>query len=110
MDKNLSQGDSQILPVKLKKDGKPYASESLATFEEFDAMKRHVEKVVRRTAKEILGGNCAVSPVQYRGTSPCTYCDYQDMCHFDQKCGSRYRSLPSAKAADVWKKIMEEEK
>ena len=83
MDKGVS-GWSAVIPVYMKADGTPSASQSkLANPDRYEKLKRHVTKAVTEIGQEILSGNIDISPVRNGDITPCSYCRYRMVCGFD---------------------------
>jgi ATP-dependent helicase/nuclease subunit B len=80
---------SEVIPVKIKKDG-GFASGSRAySPEEIDTLIRYAVWKVRSEALEILKGKITLNPWE-KGS--CEYCAYKNVCGFDKKipgCGKR---------------------
>lgn len=102
----MEDSDSpRYIPVKMYKNGTMDLS-SAATLEQFGKLKKHIEKVLLEMGKEIRGGGIDADPY-YRGAKDiaCTYCDYFEACHFDEKCGDKMRRLKTIKNPEAWERI-----
>lgn len=86
MDNSLeSQGSSDIIPVRVKKDGSYYSEVKVASMDEFSLITDHVEKVFGNAGNEILSGHTAIKPYKSKKTDSCAYCDYKSVCALDTK-------------------------
>jgi ATP-dependent helicase/nuclease subunit B len=102
LDKNLSTGVSQVLAVRVNKDGGIGDRErsDAATADEFDLLIRFVEAKVRELASGIVKGVVGVEPYLYHDVSPCVRCDYRKLCRFETSV-NRYRVLQPLKRSDA---------
>ncbi len=107
MDVDFAAG-SNIIPVK-KKSGGDYNMNvsSVATEQEFEAIKKNVTKTVKKLASEILKGENAIWPV--RGA--CKWCQMKAFCNFDLSLkGCKYKNVPKINDKDALLKMLTEEK
>lgn len=96
-------GDSLIIPARINK-GDVLGRSSAATAEQFEIIKGHVRRLLRRLGEEILKGNISISPYRRKGITACTYCGYMSICQFDTRIsGYGYRNLQDRKDEEVWK-------
>ncbi len=83
MDKGAS-GWSSVIPVYIKADGTPSATQSkLASPQQYEKLKRYVKRAVTEIGQEILSGNIDIRPVRDGEITPCSYCRYRAVCGFD---------------------------
>jgi ATP-dependent helicase/nuclease subunit B len=95
-------GDSLIIPARINK-GDVLGRSSAATAEQFEIIKGHVRRLLRRLGEEILKGNISISPYRRKGITACTYCGYMSICQFDTRIsGYGYRNLQDRKDEEVW--------
>ena len=95
----------------LKKDGTPYKNAGCIDPEAFGSLTGFVSRKVREIGTEILDGEASVSPVEYKGESPCTYCPYAEVCGFDRRVpGYEVRTLPTMKQDEAMQLICDEMK
>lgn len=103
MDTEMS-GWSEFIPVRKLKDGS-VSGKNLATAEGFRALFSHVEDTVRSIAEEMLSGEIAAKPISGI-KNPCTYCEYRDVCGFDDKIDCyRYDETTALSNDEVWKRL-----
>lgn len=109
MDDALEKGENSYLPVKLKVNGDfDTRSSKIASYEQFEAMNKYVRKTVKKMSRELLKGNTAISPYKLGDETPCAFCEYKKICHFDTACGNRYNYLEKINSEDAWNQILME--
>ena len=92
MDETLANGlESEYLNISFKKDGTLSSSSQVTTRETFDDLCRFMEKSVIDTHNSIKSGDISISPYKNGQASPCSYCDYAEVCMFDGI--GKYRKL-----------------
>lgn len=97
---------SLIVPVERKKDGSFSASSSVISKEDYQMVSEFVNHKIRDFGKEILDGAIQVSPCEQGTKNACTYCDYKNVCGFDEKIpGYETRSLPDMPEEEVLEKM-----
>ena len=86
-------GKSDVIPLKLKKDGDPGAGSSVYSAEGFKELTREVTSVVCRLAEDILDGKAEADPAAWKNNrTACDYCPYSSVCGFDLSIeGYKYR-------------------
>ncbi len=108
MDVSIEKGEDSYLPVKLKKDGNFDSHSRVATYEQFEAMNKYVLETVKKMSRELLKGTTEISPYKLGDETPCTYCDFKKVCHFDTCYGNRYNYLKKIKTDEAWEIITKE--
>lgn len=84
MDMNLeTAGESDFLNVSYKKDGTLYSSSQVASRETFNSLCDYMRKSVIDTSGRISDGCIDIHPYKSGQNSSCTYCDFADICMFD---------------------------
>lgn len=92
MDETLLSGtESEYLNISFKKDGTLSSTSQVTTRETFDDLCRFMEKSVIDAHKAIKSGDISISPYKNGQFSPCSYCDYAEVCMFDGM--GKYRKL-----------------
>lgn len=86
------EGFSDILPIRMSKEGIKATSEGfLLSEEEFSALQEDVDKQISQLCSQLSGGRIAIMPKKTDRTSPCVYCEYRSICRFDLNFpGCRY--------------------
>lgn len=101
-------GKRIFVPVKLGKAG---LEGNTATIEEFQRLRRYLERCIIRMARQLQQGDISIDPFRKGMRTPCDYCDYRPACGFDRSTGNnRYRKLGKMDAEEFWQKIEEAEK
>lgn len=83
-DKNLSQGQSKLIPAYIDKSGNlsPKRTKGL-TKEQFEILQKYIYKTIKEISQEILEGNIELRPYNKNGITPCEYCEYKQICNFN---------------------------
>ena len=100
--------ESNVLDLKISKEGK-LSKMPMLHKEDIDILISHMKKTLKEIGNEILSGNIQNEPlIRKNATSPCDYCSYQKICHFDKSLGNKERRLNELKDEEVIQKIKEE--
>lgn len=106
MDSSLSLGQSDLLGLKLKKDGSFSKGANVLTEDQFSLLGSYLQQWFRQKGEEILNGDISLSPYRRGKRSGCQYCVYKPVCHFDPYLPeNRYRELPALKPDEVWTRL-----
>lgn len=109
MDKEMTAG-SDILPVRLKKDGGYTAASSVADDAQFQRLSRHVQKKLAEYGERILKGDIGLRPYELGDEDACRFCRYHSVCGFDRKVeGCKKRRLRPLDKAEIWERLKEDE-
>lgn len=104
MDNALTTGYSDLLPLALKKDGGFYGSSSVVSDEQWGTLRKSVRGTLRRIGDRIAGGEVSISPYRLGGKTPCQFCEYKPVCHFDPLIeGNDYNKLQKTGKDEVWR-------
>jgi len=110
LDNELEQGgNSLIIPVRLKKDGKPYKYSSVIDEENLKKLINYVHKKISEAGREIIKGKINIEPVKYSSRTACEYCDYKSICKFDRKISSNQYKVLNKKDKDEIFTLLSEE-
>ena len=92
---NRIPGNYTVINLSFKKDGgiSQYSEKSVVTQEDFDLIRSIASKKAETLAGNILAGNVAADPYEYKGENACKYCDYRSVCQFDRHLGDRFRKV-----------------
>ncbi len=127
-DNNLLDNQySEILPFKLKKEGKEYlknygleppddknindifaANSAIASHEQLQDLQKHIDKLILATGEKIIAGQFAPHPYRYKSKKGCDYCHYGSICRFNTLAEPPYNKLAKITSADIWQNIKEE--
>ena len=72
--------DGKFIPVKYKKDGTPYKTNTLVSAEDMGVIEDYVISAVKSMGDALHEGEIAVSPVDGVDSEACKYCDFKDVC------------------------------
>lgn len=109
MDQGLEAGYSSILPVGVKRGGGFYSRSSVAGIEGFEALRRHVRRVMQTVGTDITNGDVRIAPYKIKDRMPCTYCSFRAICQFDSsKPGNAFRLLKKEPDEQVLGKLLTE--
>lgn len=108
MDKDI-EGTSEVIPVRMKKDGGLSADSRVMTDEEFEIMSAYVRKNILKTGRQMLRGEIDCAPYQLGDEDGCTYCPYHAVCGFDSHMeGYGYRKLQKMDAKSILEEMERE--
>ena len=107
MDKNAGS-QSSVIPVSRNKNGSLSKYSSVLTSAGFRDMQKHINRLIKKVAKDIVTGKNDIMPINYDKNNACTYCDYKKICLFDEHCGGRYNELEKLERDEVFEKIGKE--
>jgi len=103
MDNTIS-GASKYIPVSVNKDGTVRMTSSVATKEQFELIRKGVNKVIVQMAKCLEEGSIEISPYEKKdGFVYCQYCDYKSVCRFDHERGNRTRKIVKRSREEIFK-------
>ncbi|WP_256760181.1 helicase-exonuclease AddAB subunit AddB [Cohnella sp. WQ 127256] len=108
MDESLNQASkSAVIPVEFKKDGTFSARSQVANQSEWEVLRGSVRSQIRRIGKRIVDGDVAISPYRLDKRSPCTFCDFRPVCHFDSQVeGNTFHALSkSSSREELWQRL-----
>ncbi|MCR4991936.1 MAG: PD-(D/E)XK nuclease family protein [Lachnospiraceae bacterium] len=94
-DGNRIPGSSTVINLSFKKDGgiSQHSESAVVTQEDFDLINTIASKKAETLARDILSGNVAADPYEYKTENACKYCDYRSVCQFDRHLGDRFRKV-----------------
>lgn len=106
----LMDGDiashSDLLPVSLKSDGSFMKKSSVAQPEQWDQLRKHVRKMVKKIGNEIMSGKVEISPYRMGKNSACDFCPQKSVCQFEPLfTGKGHRVINTMSEDSVWEII-----
>ena len=107
MDKNLTTGKSNAIPVTLDKEGNIMTSRSsVLTKEEFTTLREKTIKIIKQISKEILKGNIEIKPTYNKKDkkTACEFCQYKTICGFNKKYNT-YEYIANKTKEEILKEI-----
>jgi len=101
--------DSDLLPVKIKKDGNFTAHSAVLTREQFELLRSHLKTQLISAGNDIIDGVVDIAPVRQGSTRSCRYCPFKPVCQFDILIeGNTYRNITTAERDTIWRKLAQE--
>ncbi len=76
---------SDVIPVKLKKDGGFAKGSSVFSGEDYKDITRFVGNKAREFGQRILAGDISINPYEWGQRSSCTYCSFKSVCGYDER-------------------------
>jgi ATP-dependent helicase/nuclease subunit B len=99
-------GGSDLIPVKIKKDGSIAAGPTVLTPAQLELLREHLHTQLVSTGSEIMGGVVDISPYRRGSGRSCQYCPFKPVCQFDILMeGNTYRVIKAEKDDAIWAKI-----
>lgn len=77
-----------------------------ATFTQFDALSKHVEDMVKKSAEDMSEGLIDINPYDLGGDSPCSVCPYLSVCKKGTDNSDCQRILSKSRDDALWKTIL----
>ena len=111
MDKSLTSGKSELIPVYIDKKGDiSKAKSNIVDSREFKLLQKQTNKILRQISEEILTGKIEPNPVYIskKKTTPCLYCNYRDICGFNPDFkGNNYKYVSNLNKNEILSKLKE---
>lgn len=102
----FDNGTSEIIDVKIKKDGMFSKDSKVMSLEAFEGLTQHVREKIKAIGESLEVGNVEIAPCKSGAFTSCQYCDYKSICQFDPHFeGNRYRQIKAYSNEEVLKKI-----
>lgn len=106
MDSGMA-GDSDLIPVQIKRDGDFSARSAVLTTEQFELLREHLRRQLTGAGSDIMGGVVDISPYRRGPRRPCQFCPYKPVCQFDILIeGNTYRNIKPEDANAIWDKLL----
>lgn len=106
MDASFAAGQSDILGLKLNKDGSFRKGANVLTEEQFSMLQNYLFHTLRQTGEDILGGEISLYPYRRGKSTGCQYCSYRPVCHFDPYLPeNQYRDLRPLNQEELWDRL-----
>jgi len=97
--------NKKYLPVKRSKSGE-LTGDSLVSREQMDVLSQHVSKMISNAETEILGGEVQCNPyTKNEKETACDFCEYSDVCGFDEEMGDEHRRVKKMGSSEVWERL-----
>ncbi|WP_168119307.1 helicase-exonuclease AddAB subunit AddB [Paenibacillus sp. HB172176] len=109
MDEELETGQSEVLPVGVKKDGSFYSSSSVISQERWTILRRMVRERISQIGSDVQAGEVKIEPYRLEGRTPCQFCHYKSLCQFDPLFdGNAFKKLSKPTKDEVWQELEKE--
>ncbi|MGY3715600.1 helicase-exonuclease AddAB subunit AddB [Sutcliffiella cohnii] len=108
MDEGLEEGHghSKIISAGLTKKGGFHSYSSIASDEQFDQLRGHVRAVFEEVGLSITNGETSINPYKLKNKTPCTYCSFKSVCHWDTSLEeNEYRPLEPLAKEDLFTQL-----
>jgi ATP-dependent helicase/nuclease subunit B len=93
----------------VKNDGNLSKRSKVASLKDFKDLSQYVRKLYQKTGNEIIDGQVAIEPYKLKDKTPCTFCSFKSVCHFDVAVESnRYRMLTPQSNDNILEMIRKE--
>lgn len=100
------QGDSDLVPVHIKKDGELGARSAVLTLEQFELLRYYLRRQLASAGSEIMDGVVEISPYRLGAFRSCQHCSFKPVCQFDLLVeGNKYRLLRQEKDSVIWDRL-----
>ena len=103
-DNNLKEGKtSKIIPAGISGKGAINKRDTNGVEqEEFEVLQKYIGKIIKEIGKEILQGKIDLKPTNYKGKTPCRYCEYHAICGFDARNNkNKYEYIENLSKDDI---------
>jgi hypothetical protein len=97
------EGDSDLVPVHIKKDGEIGARSAVLTSEQFELLRHYMRYQLASAGSEIMDGVVEISPYRLGAFRSCQHCSFKPVCQFDLLVeGNEYRLLHQERDGVIW--------
>lgn len=109
MDSSFVTGQSDLLGLKLNKDGAFKKGSNVLTEDQFSVLRAYLHQWFQQAGEKIFEGEIGLSPYRRGKTTGCQYCAFKSVCHFDPYLPeNQYRELPLLKQEELWNCLKEQ--
>ncbi|HLS20764.1 MAG TPA: helicase-exonuclease AddAB subunit AddB [Bacillota bacterium] len=109
MDTSLEAGNSDIIPVGLKKSGGFYSRSKIANEQTFSLLQAHIRQLMINAGLEMVSGKVTLNPFEFKQQNACRFCPFDAVCQFDPILEhNNYNKLKPLKDDDVLQLIEKE--
>jgi ATP-dependent helicase/nuclease subunit B len=108
LDKSLTEGQSKVVQLFLKKDGNVGLTNTsdAAAADDFAALLRHIERRIGQAADEIIAGRIEIRPYRMGTTTPCSSCEFRPLCRLEPSPGC-YDDLEPMARPEMFQRMRE---
>ncbi|HEX2998823.1 MAG TPA: PD-(D/E)XK nuclease family protein [Armatimonadota bacterium] len=108
MDDGLG-AESDLVPVRIKKDGTFAARSDILTREQFEVLRWFLRTQLIAAGSDIIDGVVDIAPLRRGTVRSCRYCPFKPVCQFDILIeGNTYRNVPVEDRENIWRKLAQE--
>jgi ATP-dependent helicase/nuclease subunit B len=108
MDDGL-EAESDLVPVRIKKDGTFAARSDVLTREQFEVLRSFLRAQLIAAGSDIIDGVVDIAPLRRGTVRSCRYCPFKPVCRFDILIeGNTYRNVPAEDRENIWRKLARE--
>lgn len=101
--------ESDVIPVVRNKDGSLSKRSKAIQTEDFAVMMEYVQHTAERMEQKMRNGDAQIAPYKLDKDTGCDYCEYRDICGFDEHLkGFGYRRLTAYDKEEILKRMQEE--
>lgn len=84
MDRNIEiDSKSDVVPVRVKKDGNFYSDSPVFELEEFRDIIDHIHNLIGEIGQEMIKGKVKIEPCKSGDNISCRFCEFDSICQFD---------------------------
>lgn len=106
---NEMGADSDLIPVRIKKDGSFAARSSVFTREQFNLLRAFLRAQLTAAGSDIIDGVVDIAPLRRGTVRSCRYCPFKPVCQFDILMeGNTYKNVPLEDRETIWGKLEQE--
>ncbi|OPZ74887.1 MAG: ATP-dependent helicase/deoxyribonuclease subunit B [Firmicutes bacterium ADurb.Bin456] len=110
MDRDV-QGNSDLIPVQIKKDGGLGSRSAVLTLEQFELLRCYLRHQLASAGSGIMDGVVEISPYRLGTFRSCQHCSFKPVCQFDPLIeGNEYRLLRQENESVIWDRLAGEGK
>lgn len=101
--------ESDLIPVRIKKNGEFAARSAVLTREQFKLLREFLRAQLISTGSDIIDGVVDIAPLKRGTVRSCRYCPFKPVCQFDILIeGNTYKNVPVEDRETIWHKLVQE--
>ncbi|EMT46754.1 helicase-exonuclease AddAB subunit AddB [Anoxybacillus flavithermus] len=105
MDETVEEGKSSlIIPVRLNKNGTFAQHSKVLTEQQFTMLRQHVRRLIVDVGEQMIQGVTHTAPYKQKDKTACQYCEFRDVCQFDDGVDAEQYRVLTPKHIDEWLK------
>ncbi|MEK4234070.1 helicase-exonuclease AddAB subunit AddB [Anoxybacillus sp. FSL W8-0703] len=105
MDEHVEPGTSSlIVPVRLNKNGTFAQHSKVLTEQQFTMLRQHVRRFIVDVGEQMIEGVTHIAPYKQKNKTACQYCEFRDVCQFDEGIDAEQYRVLTPKQIDEWLK------